>query len=585
MSFKKYSFSVQGFSDLKSLDDVAHFLHFEPKKLSYILYKLDEGRENQYIDFTIPKKNGKRREISAPKSALKEVQRRLNDKLQKVYWKKQVVHSFIKERSIVTNAINHRQKRYVFNIDLKDFFPSINFGRVRGLFMSPPYSLGPDAATVFAQIACYKNSLPQGSPCSPIISNMICSKMDEQLKQIAGKERCWFTRYADDITFSTNLTSFSEKIGVTHDGGVTWEAGTELEDIILSNGFMINPDKVKMQTRDMRQEVTGLIVNDFVNVRRKLIRQVRAMLHAWEVYGIEDAENEYHTKYSKLENEDKRRSFQNVVRGKIEFIRYVRSQYKPGNTNKSKKGYIAQKLLLKYFECVLRNSEETVIRTEGYTDWIHIKMAWEQLSKQKKYKNYEFNFFDSKESKAFGNDTLLKFCKNAKKLRPFKHKIICIFDSDIEHINKEHKKERIKNWGNNVFSFILPELKSWPGGISIEMFHYKKTLKFQDEHERRLFLSDEFDRKGRHKKEKDIFFGYNPKIRKVDKKLLKKIDGNLKIIDQGVFRKSSKGYQSVAMSKAQFALNVRIKKGYFKKINFRQFNKIFDLICDIENRT
>jgi RNA-directed DNA polymerase len=581
MSTKKYSFSVQGFADLKSLDDVAHFLNFAPKKLSYILYKLDEGRENQYIDFTIPKKSGKRRQISAPKTALKEVQRRLNEKLQKVYWKKPVVHSFIKERSIVSNALNHRHKKYIFNIDLKDFFPSINFGRVRGLFIKPPYSLPPSVATVFAQIACYKNSLPQGSPCSPIISNMICSRMDEQLKQLAGKEKCWFTRYADDITFSTNLKNFPEKIGITYDDGVTWETGAVLEDIILSNGFIINQDKVKMQTPDMRQEVTGLIVNEFVNVRRNLIRQVRAMLHAWEIYGLEAAENEYHTKYSTLENDDKRRSFRNVVRGKIEFIRYVRSQYQPPkNENKQKKGYIAQRLLLKYFECVLRDNEKTVIRTEGHTDWIHLKIAWEQLSKQKKYVNNDFAFFNLKESKGFGNGTLMSFCKNATQLRPFKNKIICVFDSDDKQINKEHKQGGIRSWGNNVFSFILPELKEWPKGISIEMFHYKKTLKLRDEKGRRLFLSDEFDKNGRHKKEKDIIFGYNPKIGKIDKK----IDQNLKIIDQRVYKKTAKGYQSVAMSKAQFAVSVRKKEGTFKKINFGKFNKIFDLICEIEKR-
>lgn len=152
-----------------SLNDLAYILGYQPKKLSYILYVIKE--EDKYTKFEIPKKNGKTRIIHAPTDQLKHLQRRLADLLNQCFselsesQKKSLSHGFRKEHSIVTNAYNHKNKRYVFNVDLKDFFPSINFGRVRGFFIkSHNFSLKEKAATIIAQIACYHNVLPQGSP-------------------------------------------------------------------------------------------------------------------------------------------------------------------------------------------------------------------------------------------------------------------------------------------------------------------------------------------------------------------------------------------------------------------------------------
>ena len=157
--------------------------------------------EKRYKTFDIPKKSGGTRQISTPITALKIIQRKLNQVLQAVYQTKPSVHGFVSSKNVVTNAQNHVKKRYVLNIDLKDFFPSVNFGRVRGMFMATPYGLHPDVATVLAQICCYNNHLPQGAPTSPIITNMICAKMDGQLQRLAKECKATYTRYADDITF------------------------------------------------------------------------------------------------------------------------------------------------------------------------------------------------------------------------------------------------------------------------------------------------------------------------------------------------------------------------------------------------
>ena len=572
---------IDQFCDAKSLSDIARLLNFKPKDLSYILYTLDGGRENQYTTFTIPKRSGGERVISAPKSGLKEVQRRLNELLQIIYWERPSVHSFIKKRSIITNAIKHRHKRYIFNVDLKDFFPSINFGRVRGLFIAGPYNIDPKAATVIAQIACHANQLPQGSPSSPIISNMICSMMDKQLQEIAKREHCIYTRYVDDITFSTNLEDFPKTIGCLASDSV--HVGDELKKNVESNGFQINEKKTNLQTPDMRQEVTGLIVNKFVNVRRKLVRQVRAMLHAWEKFGLSAAESEHHTKYLSLQEGANGPEYRNVVRGKIEFIRMVRSNNKHGNNQgKQKDDYVAQKLLTKLFECLLREGGKPIIRTEGHTDWMHISAAWEKLKTRKKYEGIDLDFLSVKEYKCYGNQVLLKFCKNAQRLRPFTKKVICVFDSDDKTVNKEHGKAPFRNWGNNVYSFLLPPVSDFIGKeVSIEMFHYKTTLKIKDDKFRRLFLSDEFDDDGKHKKLKNTTYGYDPIQKKRIPNWKEHLKGPTKIFDKGVFKKKGKKTYSLALSKGHFARCIYKKANGFDRVNFDKFGIIFDKILEI----
>jgi len=574
----KHQEKIDQFCAAKDLADIARLLSFTPRDLGYILYRLDGGRENQYISFSVNKKSGGTRTISAPKTALKEVQSRLNELLLIIYWERPSVHSFLKDRSIVSNAQKHTRKRFIFNIDLKDFFPSIHFGRVRGLFMAGPYNLNKDAATVIAQIACYSGSLPQGSPCSPIISNMICSMLDKELQELAKKERCLYTRYADDMTFSTNLKEFPKAIGYRGKTGVL--AGRKLNKIITSNGFAINRDKTNLQTPKMRQEVTGLIVNKFVNVRRKTIRQVHAMLHAWEKFGLEAVEKEHKVKYLSISEDAEKPSFRNVVRGKIEFIRMVRENIP--KKYKKHKDDVSTKLLTKYFECLLREGDKPIIRTEGHTDWMHLCAAWEQLKTKRKYSTLEVDFFRVKEHKCFGNTLLLKFCRNVERLQPFSKKIICVFDSDDEAAQNEHKKSVVKEWRNNTYSFMLPKSPVFAtDDVSIEMFYGKRTIKIKDAHGRRLFLSDEFHPNGMHKVMKGVSYGYDPAKKRKIKGWAGHLKGSPKILDSNVFKKVGTKYRSMALPKSTFARYILHKEPGFDKVKFDHFERIFDIILKI----
>lgn len=276
-----------------TLHDVAALLGFKASSLAFILYK--KPAVDKYRKFDIPKRMGGVRQITAPADDLKLLQRRLADLLQNCQDEinqklgrtddgpnpDRLAHGFKRRRSIITNAKAHRRRRFVFNLDLENFFPSINFGRVRGYFLKDKnFALKPTVATVIAQIACFEGALPQGSPCSPVISNLIGHVLDIHLVKLAAKEGCRYTRYADDLTFSTNKPEFPASIAVRsalneHE----WEIGPSLAALIAKGGFAANVKKTRMQYRDSRQEVTGLVVNRKVNVRAEYRHSVRAMVH------------------------------------------------------------------------------------------------------------------------------------------------------------------------------------------------------------------------------------------------------------------------------------------------------------------
>ncbi len=278
------------------LGDVAKLLGFTPSGLSYILFR--QPATEKYKSFQIPKRCGGTRDIMAPNAKLKLLQQKLSELLQDcaeeidatAKREDQIAHGFKRNRSIISNARCHRNRRFVFNLDLADFFPSINFGRVRGFFIRDrSFELHPAAATVIAQIASHENALPQGAPCSPVISNLIARILDIHLVRLASANDCTYSRYADDLTFSTNKKDFPENIA--YKNGDSWRPGSELDRLILLSGFRVNHGKTSMQFRTSRQVVTGLVVNKKVNVPIEYRRTTRAMVHSflttgrYETYG------------------------------------------------------------------------------------------------------------------------------------------------------------------------------------------------------------------------------------------------------------------------------------------------------------
>jgi hypothetical protein len=271
----------------KSRDDLAHLLGFKASAVAFILHKIPPA--SRYTSYTIPKKSGGTRQIDVPIPQLKKLQRHLANLLgecdkvinESYGGRRPLAHGFRAGCSIMTNARMHKCRRYVFNLDLEDFFPSLNFGRVRGFFIkNQHFQLDPAVATAIAQIACHNNSLPQGSPCSPIISNLVTNLLDIRLAKLAKESGCTYSRYADDLTFSTNRKAFSDAIGAPGNSPATWLVGAALKKTIEDAGFTINATKTRMHHRPSRQLVTGLVVNKKVNVKPEYWRSARAMANS-----------------------------------------------------------------------------------------------------------------------------------------------------------------------------------------------------------------------------------------------------------------------------------------------------------------
>jgi len=206
--------NLESLKRTKSLANLAVLLSFTPSGLAYTLYRSPD--DSKYHKFQIAKKNGGVRDLCAPKSALKLLQRNLadllydcRDEINTVYPRRPLAHGFRRKSSIIDNARKHKCRRFVLNLDLQDFFPTFNFGRVRGFFIkNRDFALDQKVATIIAQIACFENALPQGSPSSPIIADMLAHILDVRLVRLAKAFRVTYSRYADDLTFSTNEGRF-----------------------------------------------------------------------------------------------------------------------------------------------------------------------------------------------------------------------------------------------------------------------------------------------------------------------------------------------------------------------------------------
>jgi len=318
---------------LQTAEDLAAYLNVDISQMLRLLYKAPDSE--RYRHFEIPKRTGGMRRISAPHGMLREMQDKLQRDFKQIYDAHPSAHGFIQKRSIATNASDHIGKRWVLNVDLVDFFPTINFGRVRGLFMKPPFEMGAAAATVCAQIVTYRNGLPQGAPTSPVLSNFIASALDRRLLRLARQNKLTYSRYADDITLSTNLAQFPPAIAVREQldgGGFKVQAGDALEQAIAACGFAINARKVRIQGLGMRQEVTGLVVNQRLNIERDRVRRLRAMLHAWQKFGLDSAAAEHFVKYRSGKSPSRHargRAFRNIVYGQLSFVRMIRGSDDP----------------------------------------------------------------------------------------------------------------------------------------------------------------------------------------------------------------------------------------------------------------
>ena len=416
---------------------------FELKKLTW--YANPKLNKERYKSFAIKKKSGESRIIHAPVNALKAIQKVLAFVLQSVFEPHEAAFGFVRGKSIVGNANVHAGSRYVYNIDLKDFFQSIDQARVWKCLQLKPFNLtdsqlvtqdgnvkklktgirkfdtdfgeciyykiqnsaitliidkkgnykkykerlthhilkpatkaiGPDLiqskilreynakvmnvifedakkyifskentkqlarilpsrqslANIIASLCCTemeverknevgewekvkKNVLPQGAPTSPIITNIVCQRLDYLLSGVAKRFGLKYSRYADDITFSSMHNVYQPESDFL----------TELQRIILEQGFHIKESKTRLQKDGYRKEVTGLLVNEKANVQQRYIKQLRMWLYYWERYGYERAYGFFLQEYIADNGHIKkgRPDMANVIAGKMDYLKMVK---------------------------------------------------------------------------------------------------------------------------------------------------------------------------------------------------------------------------------------------------------------------
>lgn len=292
--------------------ELARWLGIPLTRLRWFTHDNPADTTWHYVRYTIPKRSGGERVILAPKTELKGLQRKiLRDMLESIPVSAQA-HGFVKTRSIVTNASPHVGRAFVLNMDLKDFFPSVTFARVRGLFIHWGYSFSVASALALLctereregfqrsreqyWISVGPRTLVQGAPTSPALANLATWKLDARLRGLAAKHNFAYTRYADDLTFSGDSLDGALRILAT------------ARRIIAAEGFAVHPDKTRLQRRSGQQTVTGMVVNDKVSVPRAVRRQIRAILHNAEKTGLN------------AQNHENREHFRTYLHGIIGFI-------------------------------------------------------------------------------------------------------------------------------------------------------------------------------------------------------------------------------------------------------------------------
>lgn len=257
------------FSKIYNMKNLSDYLGISYEELKKVLFS-----SSNYVTYEIPKKHGGVRKISSPKKILKSIQYKLKSDFETKYHANNCVNGFVKAKSIYTNALSHEGKKYLLNIDLSDFFPTINFNRVRSLLKHEPFNANSEISRMLANLLT-NGGLPQGAPTSPIISNMICRRMDSRLSKYCKKYNAIYTRYADDISISWNEVTY----GKYYYDEVTKKPNDLILKIIEEEGFVVNDKKTFYSSRNGHKEVTGIIVNEYVNTPKDYFYRLRSIIN------------------------------------------------------------------------------------------------------------------------------------------------------------------------------------------------------------------------------------------------------------------------------------------------------------------
>ncbi len=273
------------FQDLRTTFDLAMAIGRKNRLLTWLLRQLAKKDKALYNTWTIPKRSGAERTITAPISELKWAQRSILEKLLYQVPDHDASVGFQPGMSIADNARIHSGADVVISIDLEDFFPTVKFPRVFGALKSVGFHK--KIAGIITALCTWNGALPQGAPTSPRLSNMVCYRMDSIIRSYLDKKGWRYTRYADDITISFRKEDNPDFELKSVDGIVS-----VLRRIIEEEGFHVNEAKTKIMRKGRRQWVTGLVANSHPNILKTKFKQIRAAIHNSKMRGVDKAASE-----------------------------------------------------------------------------------------------------------------------------------------------------------------------------------------------------------------------------------------------------------------------------------------------------
>lgn len=260
-----------------------------------LLYFLTFRKEHCYVTKYIPKKNGMPRELNVPNLSLKVVQKWiLVQILEKINISEQAMAFVPKKNGLKMNAEYHKSNIFLLEMDISNFFGSITEKQVFKLFTNIGYST--DVSAILTNLCTYKGVLPQGAVTSPYIANLVCYHMDVRINNYCSRRDIVYTRYADDLSFSSNNRTLLNSIEKF------------IKYIVKDEGFLINDKKTRYLSNDVKKTITGITINDEeIHVDKKLKRNMRAMI------------------FNSIKNQDY--SNNDKIRGMIAYINSIEDGY------------------------------------------------------------------------------------------------------------------------------------------------------------------------------------------------------------------------------------------------------------------
>ncbi|MBO9882889.1 reverse transcriptase domain-containing protein [Xanthomonas sp. D-109] len=482
---------IVNFLAISNRSELATWLSVSERQLKFVVYALPI--DCRYRKFKIAKKNGGTREISAPVEVLATMQRKIGSAIDSIRKRSLISNGFERGRSIYDHAKAHKGKSKIITVDIEDYFNSINFGRVRGIFLSSPFLFSPTVATLLAQICTDGKSLPQGAPSSPSIANLACVRLDRMLVEIASKARCSVSRYADDICFSTGLSEVPKFLAYEDDG--SYLPSNVLADIFKSNGFSINKDKFAVRSRN-KAMVTGLKFHGGIGMPRKWRRRLRSELQVCRKYGDEAASIISSWTFGPNRVQLKSHGISSVA-GKVGYLHWL-----DGKSGADKVRRLAESYgqLAGIFGPLMSFGEIDLL-VEGMSDEILLNAALRNLQKKGMFEGLKFNFLELGKK---GGPELEKSVRLLVTTGARRNLTIALFDCDDNDVLTKVGLEpangiNFRRLSDGIYVAALrPAGWTQSDQYCIESLLRRDTFELSDISGRKLFLSSEFSDNGLH---------------------------------------------------------------------------------------